>query len=159
MARISLAASAISKINSWIASYLNLYQIVGRGLVRGRWMFFSYPSPVWRKQWNRRCSWDRMVPALQLPSPGDVHKHFDLLSDYCQGLNSNWNIIYLSMSCMENYDVTVMYWYCPFHFLWSKIDRCDRSTFILSLLPINVTFMGKCLFTFTFFQKYFFLLI
>ena len=54
------------------------------------------------------------------------------------------NIIYLSMSCMENYDVTVMYWYCPFHFLWSKIDRWPKSIFILSLLPIIVTIMGKC---------------
>ena len=52
-------------------------------------------------------------------------------------------IIYLSMSCMENYDVMVMYWYCPFHFLWSMLDSCYMSMFILSLLPISVTIMGK----------------
>ena len=45
---------------------------------------------------------------------------------------------------MENYDVTVMYWNCPFQYLWLKIDRWPKSIFILSLLPIIVTIMGKC---------------
>ena len=36
-----------------------------------------------------------------------------------------------------------MYWYCPFHFLWSMLDSCYMSMFILSLLPISVTIMGK----------------
>ena len=88
MARISLAASGIlDMIIYLIHNFISNYQTVGRGLVRGRWMFSSYLFPVWRRWWSRRCSSDRMVSTLQSPYWDGLQ---NIRSYYWQGLNSNY---------------------------------------------------------------------